>query len=65
MKESTDLLQIKWVNWRLKYPKLMELHEFLFQEQFDWAHNAMDDVIATLRCFSELLNMELFPELKK
>lgn len=55
MKESVDFCQILW-NWkRFKYPKLWELHKKLFWEYFIWAHDAMTDVEATLRCFLELL----------
>lgn len=38
-----------------KSPKLAELHTFLFNEMFDNAHNAMNDVIATGRCLDELI----------
>lgn len=55
MKESVDYCKIEW-NWnRYKYPKLWELHKKLFNEYFIWAHNAMVDVEATLRCFVELV----------
>ena len=37
-----------------KHPRLSELHQFLFGEGFDNAHNAMADVDATVRCFWEL-----------
>lgn len=37
-----------------KRPKLSELHQVLFGEGFDNAHNAMADVEATARCFWEL-----------
>ena len=36
---------------KFKPPKLMELYEFLFEEQFPEAHNASADVEATARCF--------------
>lgn len=56
MKESVDFCAIEW-NWnRYKYPKLWELHKKLFNDYFVWAHNAMIDVEATLRCFVELVN---------
>ena len=54
MKQTVDFCAIEW-NWkRFKYPKLWELHKKLFWEYFTWAHNAMKDVKATLRCFLEL-----------
>jgi DNA polymerase III epsilon subunit-like protein len=54
MKTTVDFCSIRW-NWeRFKYPKLWELHKKLFWEYFIWAHDAMTDVEATLRCFLEL-----------
>jgi DNA polymerase III epsilon subunit-like protein len=38
-----------------KWPKLEELHRFLFKEDFEDAHNAQGDVRATARCFFELV----------
>ena len=40
---------------KFKLPTLTELHEFLFHEPFNEAHNATADVEATTRCFFELL----------
>ena len=37
-----------------KFPKLMELYQILFNEQFEGAHDAMADVTATMKCFFEL-----------
>lgn len=37
-----------------KWPKLMELHQILFDSEFDGAHDAMVDVDACARCFFEL-----------
>lgn len=37
-----------------KWPKLEELHNFLFGSGFGGAHNALVDVEATVRCFFEL-----------
>ncbi|MBO4961473.1 MAG: DNA polymerase III subunit alpha [Flavobacteriales bacterium] len=45
---------------RYKLPKLMELHQFLFNEGFDAAHNASADVEATARCFLELVRLGHF-----
>ena len=36
-----------------KRPKLWELHKKLFEKYFIWAHDAMVDVEATLKCFVE------------
>lgn len=56
MKTTVDFCAIQW-NWaRFKYPKLWELHKKIFWEYFIWAHDALTDVEATLRCFIELVN---------
>lgn len=39
---------------RLKWPKLEELYEKLFEEKLVNAHNALFDVMATAKCFFEL-----------
>lgn len=54
MKTTVDFCALQWKWERLKYPKLWELHKKLFDEYFIWAHDAMTDVEATLRCFLEL-----------
>ena len=40
---------------KFKLPTLTELHEYLFKEPFNEAHNATADVEATTRCFLELI----------
>jgi len=40
-----------------KYPRLSELHKKLFDVDFEEAHNATADVIATSRCFLELIRI--------
>ena len=45
---------------KFKLPTLTELHEYLFHEPFDEAHNATADVEATSRCFLELLRKQAF-----
>ncbi len=42
-----------------KYPKLIELHQHLFNKPFDGAHDAMADIKATARCFFELKNRNI------
>ncbi len=42
-----------------KRPKLWELHKKLFWEYFIWAHDALTDVEATLRCYIELINKDV------
>ncbi len=44
---------------KFKPPKLMELYEYLFEEQFQEAHNAAADVEATTRIFFELLRRKI------
>ncbi|MEZ4840549.1 MAG: DNA polymerase III subunit alpha [Flavobacteriaceae bacterium] len=45
---------------KYKLPTLTELHEFLFEERFEEAHNATADVEATTRCFFELIRKQVF-----
>lgn len=55
MRSTTKLVGIKKNHGGgNKWPKLIELHEFLFGEQFDGAHDALEDVRATARSFFEL-----------
>ena len=42
-----------------KRPKLGELHKKLFNKYFIWAHDAMVDVEATLKCFVELYKQKI------
>lgn len=42
-----------------KWPKLEELHRFLFNCDFDGAHDAGADVAATAKCFFQLLKLNL------
>jgi DNA polymerase III epsilon subunit-like protein len=44
---------------RPKWPKLIELHEILFDETFDDAHDAFADISATAKCFFELVDRKL------
>ena len=62
MRSSTDYLKLTGGRGgKFKPPKLMELYEFLFEEQFSEAHNAAADVEATARCFLELLRLKVIP----
>lgn len=49
---------------KFKWPKLSELHQKLFNESFDEAHNATADVVATARCFLELVRIGVVPASK-
>lgn len=53
MKASTDICRIPGARG-YKWPKLEELHRFLFQCDFDGAHDAMNDVMATAKCYFEM-----------
>ena len=53
MKSTTDLLKLPG-RFGFKYPNLTELHNYLFQEGFDGAYDALVDVRACARCFFEL-----------
>ena len=44
---------------RAKWPKLIELHEILFEKNFDGAHDAFADITATRDCFFELVRREI------
>jgi DNA polymerase III epsilon subunit-like protein len=55
MRCSMTLCRIPQKNGRgLKWPKLAELHQFLFGCGFDGAHDARNDVAAGVRCYWEL-----------
>ena len=48
-----------------KRPKLWELHKKLFEKYFIWAHDAMVDVEATLKCFVESYKRDIIKIEKK
>ena len=53
-KSVRDFCELPRKNGGYKVPKLCELHEILFGESFDGAHDAGADVRACARCFFEL-----------
>ncbi len=55
MKSSTDLCKLPG-KFGFKWPKLIELYEFLFNEELKGAHDALVDIKATMRCYFELIN---------
>lgn len=63
MQETTMILRIPNTHGRYKsrykWPKLDELHHFLFGAGFEGAHDAMADVRATARCYFELKKRNL------
>jgi DNA polymerase-3 subunit epsilon len=58
MKSSTNYCKIKG-RYGYKWPKLQELHTFLFKESFDGAHDALADIRATSKCFFELIRLKV------
>lgn len=55
MKFTTDLCKIpKARGSGYKWPKLQEIHKFLFGVEFEGAHDALADIKATVRVFFEL-----------
>ncbi len=59
MKATTEYCAIPSNRGGFKWPKLIELHEKLFGVGFDGAHDALEDVKATVRCFIELRRLGL------
>ncbi len=58
---TAELCQIPGGRYgKFKLPTLTELHEKLFDEPFEEAHNATADVEATARCFLELIRIGSF-----
>jgi len=58
LQETIELCDIKAVNKSgktyLKFPKLSELHEKLFETTPNNLHNSFTDILVTLRCFMKL-----------
>lgn len=54
MKASTKYCGLRNKIGRAKWPKLIELHEKLFSEGFDGAHDALADVHALVHCYDDL-----------
>lgn len=58
LKESIKFCNIQLIdkngNSYLKYPKLIELHEKLFNKLPTNLHNSFNDILVTLRCFMKL-----------
>ena len=49
-----------------KWPKLEELHRFLFKEDAKGLHNSMIDVIVCLRCYIKVMhNIDICEKVKK
>lgn len=60
MIESADFCDIPSANGKdPKFPKLQELYNVLFQEDFTDAHNSLNDVKATMKCFWRLKELDI------
>ena len=62
MKNSADICKIKKINIKTneeynKYPTLLELHNFLFDNSPSGLHNSLVDILITLRCYCKLKNL--------
>jgi DNA polymerase-3 subunit epsilon len=64
MQISTPLCRLPG-KYGYKWPKLQELHKFLFDTEFENAHTANADVAALHKCFIELLNRNHIPLKRK
>lgn len=61
MLTTIKFCQLKKQNGSLgKMPKLVELHEKLFNKDFENAHTAEGDVLANVACFVELFKIGVF-----
>lgn len=63
MKASTEFCKIPGP-YGYKWPKLEELYDILFRESFN-AHNALDDIKATARCFWALRDKKIIDLISK
>lgn len=59
MKASTRFCNIPGRYGGLKWPKLSELHQILFGEDFENAHDALADIEACARCYWKLKDLHL------
>lgn len=58
MKSSVDLCKLQG-SCGFKYPTLQELYKKLFNKDFDNAHDAESDILATMKCYFELLKRRI------
>jgi len=59
MESSKNYCCFRKPDGTVKRPKLQELYTFLFGEEFQYAHDAMADVTATMKCFEELIRLDV------
>ena len=58
----TDLCKIEKEGGVYKWPKLSELYRFLFNKDFQGAHNSLNDIRATMEIYDELKERGLIDE---
>jgi len=60
MKTGTNIAKVPHPNGRAgyKWPKLVELHQHFFGTGVEGAHDALEDVRATMRCYHAIMEME-------
>jgi len=58
--KTANLCQIQGGRGKFKFPTLIELYKYLFNDDFQQAHNASADVEATSRSFFELIRINNF-----
>ena len=59
MKETVHYCNIVSLDNELKFPKLTELYEKLFNYKIEQRHNAESDLLLTAKCFKELVNKKI------
>jgi len=59
MESSKNYCCFRKADGTIKRPKLQELYAFLFGEEFEDAHDALADVTATMKCFEELIKLDV------
>ena len=58
MERTKNICKIEG-NYGYKWPKLQELHQHLFSEDFLESHNSDADVTATAKCYWEMKKRKL------
>ncbi len=59
MHQSTSILKLPNTWGGFKWPKLQELHAFLFGAEFEDAHDAFADIQATANCYFEMIERNM------
>lgn len=62
MNSTTNILKIPGARGGYKWPKLIEVHQYLFDEGFDGAHDALVDVRACARVYRQLVEMGILSD---